>query len=608
MRNYLFKTLRGRFLGIVLALTLIIGVGVSTFSYILFSRNMEANLIHISETNLINLGNEIEENLTNIKELSVWSRYNSDIIHYLMSDPDNAAYPTFTTSAFERLTEEFTGNPSVAYISRIVIANVNNSKFLQKMSNSYYSSDKNMIAIIQNLPYYDQLIQSSDYNFEIGIQDDPFKNHPEKMIPIIRPIHNPYNNDIIGVSYIQISFALFSDLLTRFSIQEKLPVYLTIGDITYRIDQKEITTVEKPQNIYNVSANNLVHQNTLLQTVKKEGNSATFVSIPLKTQNFYLSVPINKALQKSSQSDYFILLFSIIILVLILGVFLFYFMFYTITRPIERLKQQIDSISKGNLTPDPSIEWNNELGEIGHTVNQLAVNIEHLMNERINFEKQKKDLEYQMLQKQVNPHFMYNTLNSIKWMALAQGSSGIAEMTTALAHLLKNISKSTSSMVSIQEEFHLLNDYYTIQKYRYGGAITMKYHIEDELLLRNQILRFTLQPIIENAIFHGIEPKRQNGHIVINVSRTSEDDILIAVTDDGVGMDEATIQQVLSEDVSDSSGLLRGLGIRSIYQRIQYNFGKQYGISIKSKLGEYTTVSILLPQISDDKEVIITHD
>ena len=144
-----------------------------------------------------------------------------------------------------------------------------------------------------------------------------------------------------------------------------------------------------------------------------------------------------------------------------------------------------------------------------------------------------------MLQNQINPHFIYNTLNSIKWMATIQHAPGIAEMTMALSRLLKSVSKGSERLVPLQEEFALLNDYFTIQQYRYGGTITLDVtYIEDERLTQSCLIpRFTLQPIVENAIFHGIEPKGCAGSLTLTVAHDpANGDVLIDLNDDGVGM------------------------------------------------------------------------
>lgn len=217
------------------------------------------------------------------------------------------------------------------------------------------------------------------------------------------------------------------------------------------------------------------------------------------------------------------------------------------------------------------------------------------MNQRIEDERQKKDYEYRMLQSQINPHFLYNTLNSIKWMATIQNSPGIAEMTTSLSRLLKDISKGTTNLVSIKHELSLINDYFIIQQYRYGGAITLTIDIEDESLNACQILKFTLQPLVENAIFHGIEPKGTTGTITIRLYRDDAGDIHIDVTDDGVGMEPELAASLLEMETPVASSLFKEIGISNVHKRLQYEFGSKYGLSIVSEQGSFTTISILLP-------------
>ena len=221
-------------------------------------------------------------------------------------------------------------------------------------------------------------------------------------------------------------------------------------------------------------------------------------------------------------------------------------------------------------------------------------------------EKQKKDLEYQILQSQINPHFLYNTLNSIKWMATIQNAPGIAEMVTALARLMKNVSKGTAAQIPLKEELALVKDYVLIQQYRYGGSLAVEYDIESEELLECLIHRFTLQPLIENALFHGIEPKGCAGRIRIKASTQSlpglGDVLQISVTDNGIGMTEETIRQVLSGNAAPSADFFRQLGINNVNKRIQYEFGRDYGLSIQSTPGEYTTMTITLPYRSTREE------
>lgn len=204
-------------------------------------------------------------------------------------------------------------------------------------------------------------------------------------------------------------------------------------------------------------------------------------------------------------------------------------------------------------------------------------------------------LEFKVLQNQINPHFLYNTLNSIKWMATLQKNTPIRDMTGALGRLLQNISKGTAVKIPIYEEMSVLDDYILIQNVRYNGKIQVRYHITDKDITQAYILKFTIQPIIENAIFHGIEPKGEEGRIDIILERENNA-ILIHVADDGVGMNPEQIEAVLSgkQEIEHKRGL-NGIGIRNIRDRIQMTYGKEYGLFIDSVPGEYTKVTIKIP-------------
>jgi two-component system sensor histidine kinase YesM len=216
-------------------------------------------------------------------------------------------------------------------------------------------------------------------------------------------------------------------------------------------------------------------------------------------------------------------------------------------------------------------------------INRMALEITVLMDKTIADEKNKKDLEYRMLQNQITPHFLHNTLNSIKWMATIQNAGGIAEMTTALSRMLQTVSKDVRKVVPLRDELLLLNDYLVIQKYRYGDSVTLEKEIADDALLDTLIPRFTLQPLIENAIFHGIEPKGA-GTITVKIAENPDNaEALVTITDNGIGM-------------KGEKGA--GMGIRNVDERLRYAFGEAYALRIESEEGKYTAITIRLPRNS----------
>lgn len=290
-----------------------------------------------------------------------------------------------------------------------------------------------------------------------------------------------------------------------------------------------------------------------------------------------------------------------LIAVLTMGLIIAALLRRVVAVPIKALQQQIERISQGDFSVNPDIEWDHELGSVGRGINHLSLSVSELMAHRVEDEQQRLALEYRMLQNQISPHFIYNTLNSIKWMATIQKAPGVAEMATALSRLLKNVSKGAQKLTSLQEEFALLEDYFTIQRYRYGGTITLEMPVlEDESLIgRYRIPRFTLQPLAENAIFHGIEPKGGVGRVSVTIEADSKSgDLLVHLSDDGVGMESEQIRELLSGDgLEDDNGLqFRRLGVWSVHRLLQLSFGQEYGLSIQSTPGKGTTITMRLPK------------
>ena len=291
----------------------------------------------------------------------------------------------------------------------------------------------------------------------------------------------------------------------------------------------------------------------LIHQVRTDDTDRVIISTPLNMPGCYISQSVSASELSGQRLLFMKMIGATLIGIIAIGGLLMVIMNRMIHTPLTRLRDKIQRIAEGDFSREPSIEWNHELGEIGKGINNLSESVTLLMDKRIEDEKQKRDLEYRMLQSQINPHFIYNTLNSIKWMATIQGANGISEITTALSRLLRSISKSTQLLIPIREELSFLEDYFIIQNYRYGGTITFLLQVDDASIYDKKIVRFTLQPLVENAIFHGIEPKGGTGHITVHAfyetaSESSVRNIRIDVTDDGVGMSPQKAAQILLDN------------------------------------------------------------
>lgn len=265
-----------------------------------------------------------------------------------------------------------------------------------------------------------------------------------------------------------------------------------------------------------------------------------------------------------------------------------------VRKPIDRLVCHINRIAEGDFVQDAAIESQDEIGTIGKVVNAMAGQIELLMDQRLEDEKEKSSLELKMLQAQINPHFLYNTLDSIKWIAVIQKNSGIVKVVTALSGLLKNMAKGFHEKVTVEKELEFVGDYVTIEKLKYVELFDVKIQIDDPSLKNAKVIKLTLQPLIENAIFSGIEPSGKNGTILIHIY-AGQGLLHLVVRDDGVGISPEKIPHLLEDSERLKGDRMSSIGMANVDRRIKLTYGEEYGLSVTSEVGAYTEITITVP-------------
>ena len=289
---------------------------------------------------------------------------------------------------------------------------------------------------------------------------------------------------------------------------------------------------------------------------------------------------------------------TIVLLAIVVGVtaMLSTFLSVNLNHPIKQITKNVNKISKGDFTHLQEIDDNSELGELNRHILKMSEDIQRLLQEQKERETEKRRLEVRGLQAQINPHFLYNTLNSIKIMASMQSAYNISAMVDALGKLIRANQTVTAEWIPLKQELDLLDSYLYIQNIRFKGKIRSEWSIEDESLLQQKILKFTLQPLVENAIIHGLADLPQGGEILI-ICDTHKTDLRIRILDDGVGIEPdrlAYIQAMLN----DSSGIFHqenGMGIKNVAQRIRLRCGSRYGVTISNRAEGGTCATVLLP-------------
>ena len=279
--------------------------------------------------------------------------------------------------------------------------------------------------------------------------------------------------------------------------------------------------------------------------------------------------------------------------------------YYWIYRPYCRFRDTLRRFIEGYISV-------HELRDLATAVSPEADRfievIDGAMASMRNLDLSKRQAQYRALQNQINPHFLYNTLEGIRSEALIAGLDSLADMTEALAAFFRYTISKVENLVTVEEELENCRTYFKIQQYRFGNRLRMRVHIDpkdEPELLSCLIPKLTLQPILENSIIHGIELKLGEGHIDIDISR-SQRRLLISVKDDGVGMDRKTLKQ-LNERLGSKEEELRdmtheaqgGIALTNVNNRIHLIFGDEYGMHVYSVEGEETTVELTIPAMTE---------
>ena len=268
----------------------------------------------------------------------------------------------------------------------------------------------------------------------------------------------------------------------------------------------------------------------------------------------------------------------------------------SIYAPIKKLHDVTTTITKNDLQALMTSDNVDEITELGLSFNIMIGKIKELLDSKIREQENLKKAELRALQAQINPHFLYNTLDTIIWMAESKKTDQVVEIVSALSNFFRISLSKGMDWITIGEEVERIRSYLTIQKMRYQDILDFKIEV-DEDVRENTILKLILQPLVENALYHGIKNKRQGGMISVRAKWKGKDEILLEVEDDGIGFTPEKLAQLRADlnDDSDDIKLENGFGIGNVNNRIRLYYGKSYGVSIHSEYNSGTRVTLVIP-------------
>ncbi|MGE5679086.1 MAG: cache domain-containing sensor histidine kinase [Pseudomonadota bacterium] len=279
-----------------------------------------------------------------------------------------------------------------------------------------------------------------------------------------------------------------------------------------------------------------------------------------------------------------------------------------IVKPINRLVEGMKKVERGNKHEDIELDRNDELGYLSKSFNRMSKNIDYLVNRIYKEEIALKEAEIKALQAQINPHFLFNTLENINWMAQLNGVPEISDTVSALAKLIDGSIGRGDRMITLREELEYIDNYMTILKNRYENKLEVVKNLDEELM-KIKIPRLLIQPLVENAIKHGIEKSRRNGIIQLDAFK-KEGHVVFRVTDNGTGMTPEELKALnhrLQEDAllnegSGSGAARKSIGLENVNRRIKLLYGSTYGVEIESSYDEYTRVIVRIPVADQEPE------
>ena len=298
--------------------------------------------------------------------------------------------------------------------------------------------------------------------------------------------------------------------------------------------------------------------------------------------------------QLNEQVSSFILLCTVLVAVIVAVVAMVTFVILkSITNPLEKLCRITGQISNGDFNVRAKINTMDEIGVLSDSVDDMTEKLEIMVNQIKDDERKMRHAELRLLQEQINPHFLYNTLDTIIWLIEGNDKEKAVSMVVSLSEFFRLVHSKGKEYITIGEEELHIRSYLEIQQVRYRDILDYEIDIAPEIC-GYRILKLTLQPLVENSLYHGVKYKRAKGKVVVE-GRKEGELILFSVRDSGVGMDEEELQKLREEINRPCKETKKGFGLVNVNERIRMNFGMQYGMEIHSVKGEGTCVRITIP-------------
>ena len=392
-----------------------------------------------------------------------------------------------------------------------------------------------------------------------------------------------------GVFFIDLNYSAISGLCDQSTVGTKGYAFIldAKGNIVYHPQQQQLYNELQTENI------SLIMDTDEDTVLTGTGNDGKLYSISRSEKTGWTVVDctnVKELLSKSRQAQSVYVLTAIILV--IVALLFSRFMARSITLPIQKLRDSMKKVQEGDFSvSDVVVDSKNEIGSLTKSFDVMTHRIHELMEQNVHEQEEKRKSELKALQSQINPHFLYNTLDSIIWMAEGKKNEEVVLMTASLARLLRQSISNEDEVVPIANEVEYARGYLTIQKMRYKDKLEFQIDV-DSSILYIPLIKLVLQPIIENAIYHGLKYKESKGLLIVK-GFMKDGNAVLQVIDDGVGMDEETLAHIYDKHKVNYHS--NGVGVYNVQKRLKLYYGDDYGITYESEKGKGTTATITIP-------------
>lgn len=429
--------------------------------------------------------------------------------------------------------------------------------------------------------------------------------YPQYYLSLVRLLRDVYNEKF-GVLVINLNKLELNNILRHQPFD------------TFIINSENLIVASSDDNFLNtkleIDLEKLLRRNGSFISFNGKNYKAIGTYLPLTGDNkdFYVisMVPLDVIMGAPIKMQNFALL--IISISFLASIFLIFIFSKSTSRRLSILTKAVNEISHGSWDLDIPIEGRDEFAQLSENIKNMAKSIKKLIEEVYiaNIQKneillREREIKLKLLTNQLNPHFLFNTLETLHMMAICNGQREIADIVLKLGNLLRKNMEWKGNLIKLSTELNLVRDYLEIQKYRFEK---INYRIETYVDPNKiQILPFLIQPIVENSIIHGLENKIDEGFIKILV-RKEEEKLIISIEDNGVGMEEEILNSLINNFSRESNS--EKIGLKNIYERIKLYYGENYGLEIKSEKGKGTKVDIILPykEFEEKEDVQSNHN